>query len=251
MLAGPNARVRRKLFDMRVAALRRIPPRSRGRVASLVRLAPPEMRRGSSYDSTWWDSFYEPVDPFRFDSNPREALKYECTLELCGEGPFERVLEIGCAEGAFTELLAHRCRELLAVDISEVAVARAATRTSGFPGVRCEQKTLPRDFPEGPFDLIVASDVMYYWQLADLEEAIPTIGDAVAPGGRLVVAHYAPPMGAILDGDEVHDVLTGQMTLSHVHSEATVLGSEPYRFDVFEHVGRSRAVALTGAIPAT
>lgn len=237
MLAG-SARIRRRLFDVRVAALRRVPPRSRGRVARLVRIAPPEMRRGSSYDSIWWDSFYEPVDPFRFDSDPREALKYERTLDLCGQGPFERALEIGCAEGVFTELLAHRCRELLAIDISEVAVDRATARAGRVPGVRCEQRTLPREFPDGPFDLIVASDVMYYWQLADLGDVIPVIEASIAPGGRLVTLHYAPPMGAVLDGNEVHDYLAEQLTLHHVRSEALELKSAPYRVDVFERLAR-------------
>jgi SAM-dependent methyltransferase len=192
------------------------------------------MRHGSNYDSIWWDSFYEPVDPFRFDSDPREALKYERTLDLCGQGPFDRALEVGCAEGVFTELLASRCRELLAVDISEVAVDRAAARTRGVPGVRCEKRTLPREFPDGPFDLIVASDVMYYWQLADLGEAVPVIEAAIAPGGRLVTLHYAPPMGAVLDGDEVHDYLTEHLALRRVYSEELELNSAPYRVDVFQ-----------------
>lgn len=233
---GVEARVRGAIVRMRLGAFRLIPARIRGPVATrfLGWLAPPEMRRGSSYDSTWWDTFYAPVDPFAFDSNPREALKYDRTLELCGDGPFDRALEIGCAEGAFTERLAERCRSLLAVDISDVAVHRASERTRSHARVRCERMTLPAEFPDGTFDLVVASDVFYYWQLPDLEASLRRIESAIAPGGRLVAAHYRPPMGAILDGDEVHDALSACLDLRHVHSEAVVLGQDPYRFDVYE-----------------
>ncbi len=48
--------------------------------------------------------------------------------------------------------------------------------------------------------------------------------------------HYTPPMGAILDGDEVHDLLAARLRLEHTHAEEAILGPAPYRFDVFESV---------------
>lgn len=231
-------RVRQGFLSIPLIALRRIPPRLRGPVVARLgrRLAPPEMRWGSSYSASWWDTFYEPTDPFHFDGNPREALKYERTLALCGPGPFERALELGCGEGAFTEILAPRCNELVAVDISDVAVQRAAARTQEYAGVSCERHTLPVDFPAGSFDLVVASDVLYYWQFPDLEAALPVLERALSPGGKLVVVHYRPPMGAILDGDEVHDLLAARLSLEHTHAEVAILDPAPYRFDVFERI---------------
>src|ERR1700694_4639910 len=151
------------------------------------------MRWGSK--PAWWDRFYRSPDPFLFDSNPREALKYERTLGLCGPGPFRRALEVGCAEGAFTERLAPHCRKLDAVDISAVAVQRAADRTASFPDVSCERCKLPAEFPADAFDLIVASDVLCYLLWPDLEASISAFEHALAPGGRLVLVHRAPPMG--------------------------------------------------------
>lgn len=227
-------RIRGRVSRMRLDLFRRVPPRLRERIATRVagRLAPAEMRWGSK--PTWWDGVYESEDPFFFDSNPRESLKYERTLALCGPGPFGRAMEIGCAEGAFTERLAPRCRRLDAVDISAVAVQRAAERTKGFPGVSCERRALPSELESGAFDLIVASDVLYYLSLADLGASLSSFEQALAPGGALVLVHYAPPMGALLDGDEVHDLLDSLLRLDHTHSEKVKLGVDPYRFDRFD-----------------
>lgn len=230
---GLAARVRGRILRMRLSLFRRIPPRVRGRVTRVAgRLAPAEMRWGSK--PTWWDGVFESEDPFFFDSNPREALKYERTLALCGPGPYGRALEIGCAEGAFTERLAPRCRKLDAVDISAVAVERAAERTRAFPGVSCERRTLPAEFQAGAFDLIVTSDVLYYLSMTDLEASLSAFEQALAPGGALVLVHYAPPMGAMLDGDEVHDALSSLLSLDHTHAERVLLGNARYRFDRFD-----------------
>jgi predicted TPR repeat methyltransferase len=168
-------------------------------------------------------------------------LKFERTLEFCGEGPFERALELGCSEGAFTRLLAPRCRSLVAVDISEIAVERARERLRGLDHVTCEVLQLPSEFPEGEFDLIVASDVLYYWPLADVVATLPRIEDALAPGGVLLALHYIPRMGALINGHEVHDALLEHATLAHAHAETTEFGSgRRYRIDRFVKPAASR-----------
>lgn len=238
--AGLSERVRGRLVRTRLSLFGRIPLNKRGRIVTRFAgpLAPAEMRWGAKPD--WWDRVFETEDPFLFDSNPREALKFERTLELCGPGPFERALEIGCAEGAFTVRLASRCRRLDAVDISPVAVSRAAERTSAFPGVCCRTCQLPTSIEPEAFDLIVASDVLYYLSFEDLVTSLSTLQAALAPGGALVLAHYAPPMGAILDGDEVHDLLPTILSLDLAESDRQTLGVDRYRFDRFEKPRRER-----------
>jgi SAM-dependent methyltransferase len=195
-----------------------------------------EMRANATHDSTYWESFYQPAyDPFGFDTNPAEAAKFGRTLEVCGNGGFTNGLELGCAVGTFTELLASRCERVLAVDISHTAIERATERLAHLSNVRCEVRVLPADLPNGPFDLVVASDVLYYWPMSDLLQAIPVLEQALAPNGILVAAHYAPPMGAILSGDEVHDALIRASTLRHTLSERIEFGTgRPYRIDRFE-----------------
>lgn len=75
---------------------------------------------------------------------------------------FGCALEIGCAEGVFTEILADRCDSLLATDFSEVALARARQRCQWGEHVSFAQMDLRNDPLPGNFDLIVAIHVLEY-----------------------------------------------------------------------------------------
>lgn len=194
-------------------------------------LEPPAMR-GSAY----FDQLYRRSggDPWRFDTSPEERLKFARTLGLCGPGPFESVLEIGCSIGTFTELLAPRCTTLLATDISGQAVRAARGRLAALPQVTCEVRDVRHAFPQGHFDLVVASDVLYYWAIDEIVDVLRHIERGLAPGGILVTLHYVPRIGTVLDGDEVHDLLAQESQLHHVFTDRTEFGvGRTYRIDLF------------------
>jgi peptidoglycan/xylan/chitin deacetylase (PgdA/CDA1 family) len=105
-----------------------------------------------------------------------------------------RALEVGCAEGAFTRLLAGQVDHLTAVDISATAIARARARCSDLDNVEFATYDVfaPDAEPvgEGKFDLIVASEVLYYApDLESLRLALRRLVSALAPDGALVVVH--------------------------------------------------------------
>lgn len=224
--------LRRRLSLARNAVFYAVPPRWRGRVAAALpeRLAPPLTK------PQLIDRFFDSGgDPFGFDVNPDEQIKFRRTLEVCGSGNLGRVLEIGCAVGSFTEMLSPRATDLLAIDVSEAAIEQAKERMNGHPHVHLETRTLPADFPGGPFDLVVASDVLYYLTLDDLETCLTLIEKRLASGGALVAVHYTPRVGTLLDGNELHDFLADRTTMSHTLDERTELGEgRPYRVDRYE-----------------
>jgi SAM-dependent methyltransferase len=101
---------------------------------------------------------------------------------------FERVLEIGCGEGVFTELLASRCKYLTAVDLSPVALSRAATRCNWGTHVSFQRFDLRRGTITGKFDLIVVSAVLeYFHRPTVLWAARAKLVQALANGGFLLV----------------------------------------------------------------
>jgi protein-L-isoaspartate O-methyltransferase len=72
---------------------------------------------------------------------------------------YENALEIGAAEGIFTQHLAPICTSLLSVEVADAAVAQANERLRGGTNVTFIQATLPRQMPNEQFDFIIASDV--------------------------------------------------------------------------------------------
>ena len=95
-------------------------------------------------------------DPWNFETSEYERKRYDRTLSVLGDRSFRRGLEAGASIGVFTRMLAERCDELLAVDVSEKAVAEARERLKDFRNVRAERLSLPEQMPAGPFDLIAA-----------------------------------------------------------------------------------------------
>lgn len=224
---------RRALIRARGAMLFAVPSKWRGPVAAAIpaRLVPPEMRPG------FFRHFFDEGDPFGFDVNPAEQLKFQRTLEVCGEGQLGHVLELGCAVGSFTEILEPRATDVLALDVSPAAVEQVARRLRDHPNVRVQTMTIPAEFPEGTFDLVVASDVLYYLPAEDVRRCLERIETALAERGALVAVHYVPRMGSVLDGDETHDILTAHTSLRHVLGERTEFGvGRWYRVDRYEKV---------------
>lgn len=149
------------------------------------------------------DRVYAEHDPYGFDNKPFEREKYQRLIELLGDRRYARGLEVGCSEGAFSERLVELCDELVGVDISEAAVRRARARLPGAP-VTFERRTLPYDVPEGSFDLIVCSDVLYLWEPGTLGVGLEWLADQLRPGGRLALLHYLGALSAPMTGTEVH-----------------------------------------------
>jgi predicted TPR repeat methyltransferase len=175
--------------------------------------------------------YAESDDPWNFEASEYEQDKYARTLAVLGERTFRRALEAGASIGVFTEMLSDRCDELLAVDVSERAVAAARRRLSGRGHVRVERRTLPEEMPDGPFDLIVASEVLYYFPREEMLTVLRGFERELARGGVLLAVHWRRKTETYpLQGDEVHDLL-----VEHTRLLTTETIIEPdYRLDRFE-----------------
>ena len=175
--------------------------------------------------------YAESEDPWNFEASEYEQNKYARTLAVLGNRTFRRALEAGASIGVFTELLADRCDELLAVDVSERAVAAARQRLSGRGHVRVERRTLPEEMPDGPFDLIVASEVLYYFPREEMLTVLRGFERELARGGILLAVHWRRKTETYpLQGDEVHDLLVEHTRLLN---KETIIEPD-YRLDLFE-----------------
>lgn len=143
-------------------------------------------------------------DPWDFETSPYEAAKYAATLGALPRPRYSHALELGCSIGVLTRQLAPRCENLLGTDVSAAALAQARARCADLPGVVFEQRDLTADFPAGRFDLILVSEVGYYFSQPDLEILRANIATALAPGGDLLLVHYTGETNYPLTADAVH-----------------------------------------------
>jgi SAM-dependent methyltransferase len=158
-------------------------------------------------------------DPWGFSSRWYEQRKYAISAALLPSRRYQNAFEAGCSIGVFTAELAPRCDRLLACDLSPVAVAAAAERTACHPHVRVERRTMPGDWPRqaGGFDLIVLSEVLYYFGGTDLDRMLELTISALRPGGTLLAVHWRHPVAEYpCGGEEVHDALGGRAGLTRL-----------------------------------
>jgi predicted TPR repeat methyltransferase len=165
--------------------------------------------RPSPSSTEFFDAMYaDDEDPWAFATSPYERGRYRDLLHLLGPGPFPRAFEPGCSIGVLTDELAPRCGALLAMDASSRAVDHARRRCGGHPGVELRVGRLPEDLPVGPFDLIVFSEVGYYFPAPVLAALLDGLTARLEPGGLLAGTHWTGRSADhVQSGTAVHDLL--------------------------------------------
>ena len=190
-----------------------------------------------SLPPAYFDDVYAAnADPWKFATSPYESAKYDATLAALPRPRYASAFEAGGSIGVLTRRLASRCDALLSVDVSEAALAQARARCADAPHVRIERRVLPAEFPERaedgvPFDLIVVSEVGYYFSHADLARFRAACARTLAPGGTLLLVHWTAPVHDYpLRGDAVHDAFLADPAFRHTSGSRTA----EYRLDVLE-----------------
>lgn len=154
-------------------------------------------------------------DPWEFSSSSYERNRYAETLRILGTRKFRCAFEPGCSIGILTEQLATRCKRLFAMDISPTAVSLARDRCAAHPHVTIVEGALPAQMPIGIFDLIVFSEIGYYFERAVLAESRDQLIERLTPHGLLIAVHWlGESSDHVLTGDEVHDILRTSDSLS-------------------------------------
>lgn len=171
-------------------------------------------------------------DPWGFETRAYEQKKYAATLSALPKKRFASCLEVGCSIGVLTERLGSRCDMLLGIDIAEAALARARLRCCELPTVRFERSELPMRAPDGPFDLIVLSEVLYYFDEVEIEAIARQIAAQAANETIFVLVHWLGPTPDYpLTGEAATAAFEAAMpTLRAVYRQRT----PQYRIDVFD-----------------
>jgi predicted TPR repeat methyltransferase len=199
-------------------------------------------RSGESLPLSFFDEVYAAdPDPWSFATSEYENTKYAVTLAELPQQRYHSAFEIGCSIGVLSEQLAVRCDALLSVDVAERALQQARERCAHLSQATFRLLQVPREFPDQQFDLVVVSEVGYYWSLADLRRARDLIIDHLVSGGQLMLVHFTVEVENYpISGDAVHEAFiararragnTGtEAPLRHLRGRR----EQRYRLDLFE-----------------
>ena len=193
---------------------------------------------GDSLPPSFFTAIYAAApDPWSFATSEYENAKYAVTLAALPRAHYESALEIGCSIGVLTEQLAARCGSLLSLDVAERALAQARERCAHLPQVTFKRLQVPKAFPDERFDLVVVSEVGYYWSMADLRRSRDLIIEHLKSGGQVILVHFTVEVVEYpISGDAVHEAFFERVTdgdggsLHHLGG----LRKERYRLDLFE-----------------
>ena len=172
-----------------------------------------------------FDAMFERSDdPWGFETSWYEQRKRAVTLAALPREQLGRVLEVGCSTGVLTAELATRATSVLGTDLSGEAVRRARARVDALDGVTITRLRSPQQWPSGEFDLVVLSEVGYFWQPDELESALTRAIASLADDGLLLLCHWRHPVkGWPLDGDAVHAAAVARpdtrTVVSHVEAD--------------------------------
>jgi ubiquinone/menaquinone biosynthesis C-methylase UbiE/DNA-binding transcriptional ArsR family regulator len=122
-----------------------------------------------------------------------EAAVEAAILTAVGEGPFERLVDLGSGTGRMLTLLGGRVRTAIGLDLSRqmLNIARSHVAEAGLPG--CELRhgdILGTGLADGEADLVVTHQVLHY--LGEPAAAVAEAARLVSPGGRLLIVDFAP-----------------------------------------------------------
>lgn len=173
----------------------------------------------------YFDAIYSgAADPWKFATSPYERAKYTLTLNAMPRSRYSRALEVGCSIGVLTRSLAARCDLVLAVDAAEAPLIEAKRRCADLPGVRFEQMFVPDKWPEGVFDLILLSEVVYYLSREDVGRLAARVMQSLAKGGSVILVHWIGETDYPLSGDEA-----AALFIDRIGSACAIKRADRYR----------------------
>lgn len=158
-------------------------------MASKIKVSIEEERvPGAGNKSLFWDCTAGVYDLFVNIINARthETLRRK-TADLFK--PEDFVLECGCGTGMLTEVIAPRCRELIATDFSKNMLRKTEEKCAAHNNIRFKIADITRlDFADSSFDKVIAANVIHLLEYP--REALKELERVCRPGGRIIIPTY-------------------------------------------------------------
>ncbi len=126
----------------------------------------------------------------KFSENLSQRLSgrhYACASAI--DYSNKKILNIGCGNGAFEFLTAHKAKEIVGVDIKYEDVLQAKEECAGLSNVNFVQANiLEDDFPEKSSDIVVFFDAIEHLPKESEPRALKKINKILKPHGQIIIS---------------------------------------------------------------
>ncbi len=170
-------------------------------------------------DATTWSAFERKYqsdrDPWDFATSSYERGRYETILGALSETAYRCIYEPGCSVGVLTQQLSRMAAHVVATDFAPSAVELARRRCAGLGNIHFEVADVRVYRPMPSPNLIIFSEIGYYFPRIELAGIAAFLASELAPGGELLAAHWlGHSEDHVLHGDEVHAQLRSELPLN-------------------------------------
>lgn len=134
-------------------------------------------------------------DPWKTRDSWYEQRKRALVEAILPRQQCSAIFEPGCGSGELTLQLAARCQWLMASDFSAEAVRITREKTAHLSHVQVRRQSLPEQWPAAEHDmpavdLIVFSELCYYFDAPNMAEMAAPAAASLSPGGHLLACHW-------------------------------------------------------------
>lgn len=127
------------------------------------------------------EELFQKSDPWVKTKEYRKEAE-ENILTLLRSVPHASVLEVGCAEGAFTKRLLTVAKNVTGIDVSKTAIEKARKNV---PGAQFAVASFEDFDSDKKFDVIICSEILYY--IIDHNKATNKLNEL---GKYLITSHF-------------------------------------------------------------
>ena len=179
--------------------------------------------------------YQQSSDPWRFATSPYELGRYATILSSLAHDRYQRCFEPGCSIGVLTEGLSSLCGQVEAIEISPAAAALARDRCAARPNVTVHCAGLA-DYAPASFDLLVLSEVGYYFSAPELQGILRRCVRNLKIHGTMLASHWlGSSSDHVLDGDAVHETIASTPGIRLEHS----IRYDGFRLDRWKRIGQA------------
>ncbi len=185
--------------------------------------------------SARFDAIYtENSDPWEYLTSDYERRKYDATLAALPRPLYSNGIEIGCSIGVLSRRLAVRCEEMLALDISSVAIERAVSLGDLPANLTFQRCDVPREWPVGQYDLIVLSEILYFLDDDEIGLLAERLTSDLETLGHCLIVNWIGDAGTALRGQEATANLKHALSLRRACATLTAHNTENYALELLE-----------------